>query len=771
MLKILKRKWLLVALIATSTLSIGLVVALLNTAAFEKQKTNQAEGLQVVDSVETSSALNLALLQPAERAVDLSVMANGTAGIDRDRARYMLATDLINQQQADQALPLLRNLEKSYQVLAPYVLLRQAQAQAATRDQESAIATWTRLIKKYPESTATAEALYLLGQPSIDQVSANQASANQTSTSQASANQTNDSQPATSPSSTYWNTLITQYPAHPLSTAVAFYQLTAQQATPATKANSAASPLADTFSLLKLIAYHGHQHPEYTAALTRLTSEYNDELTAEDWAAIGFGYWETQNYAEAGDAYAKAPRTPLNLYRAARGKERGDKDKEAIVLYQMLDKAFPAEPETADGLLNLAGLQKGQSALATLDEVVGRFSNSFPDKAAEAIADRATLLESLGSAEVAKQAQDSILSEYSGSKAAAQIRLKRAKENAKANNLTGAISWAQQLVDAAPSGERAAEAGFWLGKWHSQQDQVDQARKAFENVIVNHPESYYAWRSAVHLGWNVGDFDTVRTLRPKIVLPRRRQQLPAGSDALQELYLLGHDQTAWSQWQSEFDSRQMPTVAEQFTDGVLRLGIGDNLDGIFMVSSLGWRDRPAEITDYQRLKQTSTYSQAIYPFPFSELISGRAEDNNLNPLLVTALVRQESRFEPDITSVVGAVGLMQVMPATGEWISQQINQADYRLFDPKDNVKFGTWYLDYTHRQFADNSLFAVASYNAGPGAVSSWVAEKDFANADEFVEIIPYPETQGYVESVFGGYWNYLRIYNPEIAAKVAAL
>ena len=746
MLKMLKRKWSLVVLAGTGAVSVGLVVALLTTTeAFDPRKE---DSLQVIDSVETSSALNLALLPPKERAVDLSVMANGAAGIDRDRARYMLATDLINQQQADQALPLLENLEKSYQVLAPYVLLRRGQAEAAIGDQESAITTWIRLTKKHPKSTATAEALYLLGKPSA-------------------------SQPSTVPStSTYWKTLITQFPAHPLSTAVAFNQLTAQQATPsATKANSATSPLADTFSLLKLIAYHGHQHSDYTAVLSRLTSEHNRELSAEDWAAIGFGYWETQNYAQAGEAYVKASQTPLNLYRAARGKERGDKDKEAIVLYQKLDAAFPAEPETADGLLNLAGLQKGQPALATLDKVVARFSSSLPDKAAEAIANRANLLESSGSADAAKQAHSSILSEYSGSEAAAKIRLKQAEESAKANNLTAAISWAQQLVEAAPRDEQAAEAGFWLGKWHYQQNRTDQARKAFENVIIHHPESYYAWRSAVHLDWDVGDFDTVRALRPDIVLPSRRQPLPVGSDTLRELHLLGHNQTAWNQWQTEFDSQQTPTVAEQFTDGVLRLGIGDNLDGIFMVSSLGWRDRPEEIAEHQRLSQTPTYSQTIYPFPFPNLILDRSEDNNLNPLLVTALVRQESRFEPDIRSVVGAIGLMQVMPETGEWISQQINQADYRLAEPRDNVKFGTWYLDYTHRQFADNSLLAVASYNAGPGAVSGWVAEKDFANADEFVKGIPYPETQDYVESVFGGYWNYLRIYNPKIAAKVAAL
>ncbi len=747
MLKTLKSKWPLVALVIVSTLSMGFVTALLKTTDIlgpnvSQGSADQTDTSKVVDSVETSSALKLALVKSEERAVDLSVMAKGTAGIDRDRARYMLATDLINQQQADQALPLLDGLEDSYEVLAPYVLLRRGQAQAALGDDESAIATFTRLTKKYPESTATAEALYSLGQ---------------------TPNQASSGTPAS------WNTLLTQFPAHPLSTTVAFQQLASQNATD--EAASAVSTPFDTLSLLKLIAYHGHQHPEYTAVLNRLASEYSSALNAEDWAAIGFGYWETQNYGEAGDAYAKAPQTPRNLYRAARGKERGSKGKEARLFYQLLDQAFPEAPETADGLLNLASLQENQLALQTLDAVVTRFSESFPDKAAEALADRATLLENLGSAESAQQTRDSILSQYSNSETAAEMRLKQAEANADAGNFAAAISWAQQLVDAAPTDDRAAEAGFWLGKWRYSQNQPDEARAAFENVIRNHSESYYAWRSAVHLDWNVGDFDTVRTFRPDIVLPSRRQPLPTGSKALQELYLLGHNQTAWSQWQTEFVNRQTPTVAEQFADGVLRLGIGDNLDGIFMVSSLGWRDRPTEITEYQRLKQTPTYAQTIYPFPFSDLILGGAQDNNLNPLLVTALVRQESRFEPDIRSVVGAVGLMQVMPATGEWISQQIDQASYVLSEPKDNVKFGTWYLDYTHREFADNSLFAVASYNAGPGAVSGWITEKQFANADEFVEVIPYPETKGYVESVFGGYWNYLRTYNPEIAAKVNAL
>jgi soluble lytic murein transglycosylase len=136
---------------------------------------------------------------------------------------------------------------------------------------------------------------------------------------------------------------------------------------------------------------------------------------------------------------------------------------------------------------------------------------------------------------------------------------------------------------------------------------------------------------------------------------------------------------------------------------------------------------------------------------------------------VTALIRQESRFEPQIESVVGARGLMQVMPSTADWIQGQTGIAIASLDNPEDNLNLGTWYLDYTHREYDNHSLYAVASYNAGPGNVADWIARDNYRDVDEFVDRIPFPETQGYVESVFGGYWNYLRLYNPEIAQRLA--
>jgi soluble lytic murein transglycosylase len=105
------------------------------------------------------------------------------------------------------------------------------------------------------------------------------------------------------------------------------------------------------------------------------------------------------------------------------------------------------------------------------------------------------------------------------------------------------------------------------------------------------------------------------------------------------------------------------------------------------------------------------------------------------------------------------------MPDTGSWIAEKIQLKKYNLENPDDNVKLGTWFLDYTHQEYNNNSMLAVASYNAGPGNVSDWLAKYGLGDPDAFIEVIPFAETKGYVEAVFSNYWNYLRLYNPDIS------
>ncbi|HEY9650589.1 MAG TPA: lytic transglycosylase domain-containing protein, partial [Coleofasciculaceae cyanobacterium] len=308
-----------------------------------------------------------------------------------------------------------------------------------------------------------------------------------------------------------------------------------------------------------------------------------------------------------------------------------------------------------------------------------------------------------------------------------------------------------------------------VGKWAKKLGYQQEAKEAFERVITQHPDSYYAWRSAVMLGWNVGDFTTVRKQNPQVVWPTEPPKLPVGSAALQELYQLGQAQDAWKLWQAEFKNRMQPTVAEQFTDGLMLMAAGNYLEGISRIASLEDRETPQEQEQYEALSQQMVYWQALYPVPYQKLIETYAKQRQINPLLVTALIRQESRFEPEIRSKAGAVGLMQVLPSIGAKVAQNLDLKKYSLSNPDDNIKLGTWLLQETHQAHKNNSLLAVASYNAGQGNTSKWLTGTAPVDPDEFVESIPFGETRDYVKQVFGNYWNYLRLYEPQVQAKLA--
>ena len=85
------------------------------------------------------------------------------------------------------------------------------------------------------------------------------------------------------------------------------------------------------------------------------------------------------------------------------------------------------------------------------------------------------------------------------------------------------------------------------------------------------------------------------------------------------------------------------------------------------------RQEPGDREKWQALRQSKYYWQTLFPFPYEELIVDWSNKRQLNPLLVTGLIRQESRFEKDIRSPVGAAGLMQVMPDTGSFVAENLN--------------------------------------------------------------------------------------------------
>lgn len=143
-----------------------------------------------------------------------------------------------------------------------------------------------------------------------------------------------------------------------------------------------------------------------------------------------------------------------------------------------------------------------------------------------------------------------------------------------------------------------------------------------------------------------------------------------------------------------------------------------------------------------------------------------AQNMKVDPFLAAAVIREESQYDARAVSRVGAIGLMQVMPATASTVAKKFGLADVSredLFDEGTNVRIGVRYLDQLLEQFQGNVSYAVASYNAGPQAVSSWVAKHGTREPDEFVELIPYQETRLYVKRVVRSYREYQRVHGPQ--------
>jgi soluble lytic murein transglycosylase len=153
----------------------------------------------------------------------------------------------------------------------------------------------------------------------------------------------------------------------------------------------------------------------------------------------------------------------------------------------------------------------------------------------------------------------------------------------------------------------------------------------------------------------------------------------------------------------------------------------------------------------------------LYPIHHEATIREVAAANDLDPLMVAALIRVESKFQAENVSHVGAVGLMQLMPETAAWIAKQsgihyVSESD--LADPETNIRLGAWYLAYLSKQFKGNWVAAVAAYNGGPGRVKGWMSSGRWDGQIDTSESIPVGETRHYVQRVFFNYDKYMQIY-----------
>ena len=313
---------------------------------------------------------------------------------------------------------------------------------------------------------------------------------------------------------------------------------------------------------------------------------------------------------------------------------------------------------------------------------------------------------------------------------------------------------AERLLEAIPPDRQppplAARHRFWRGVVQQRRGRPADAAATWRTLRRHLPGGYYGWRASVRLGqgdlrWAPG----AHGIGPAAETAEDWTPLASGDDALDRLWRLDQHTEAWETWRTVRGGRMPQDSGDLLVEGRLRQGVGDDWTGFDQLERATLRLDPARCDLLPQLERS------LHPPRFMDVFGAAARRRDLPIELLLGLAKQESRFTPNVRSVAGAVGLMQLLPSTASEVAGRPVGAG-ELEDPALNVELGAAYLEDLLRRWDGDPFLLAASYNAGPGAATGWIDPRLRAFPELWVEAIPYPETRLYVKKVLGNAWSY---------------
>ena len=286
-----------------------------------------------------------------------------------------------------------------------------------------------------------------------------------------------------------------------------------------------------------------------------------------------------------------------------------------------------------------------------------------------------------------------------------------------------------------PEGRRWQEASYWAGRMRMELGDTTAAEKHIRQIKTRDPVSYYAVIGAELLGelytMNVSDADD----------PAIPPWLNGGLSDIDLFTEAGLEQAAAA------EINRLREAARTSKNDMLGLAEGliargRTIDGI----NLGWalRDEGQE--------WDSRLIRVAFPLPYLDLIRREAMEWGVDPIILAAIIRQESAFKADIVSPAGAIGLMQVMPPTGAQLARVHGPSDFQeahLASPEVSLHLGAAYFVEMSARYDGVLPLILSAYNAGPTRATRWKQYPEISDLLRFTERIPFVETRGYVKNV----------------------
>jgi len=319
-----------------------------------------------------------------------------------------------------------------------------------------------------------------------------------------------------------------------------------------------------------------------------------------------------------------------------------------------------------------------------------------------------------------------------------------------------------------PASENASAALYFLGRLADQSHDRAAARAYYDEISREYPNQYYAMLARDRL-------KPVATVDPS----------PAAAEFLhtvsfpQRARTTVFDASASSRARIERAKMLVSAGLKDWAEIELRYGAKTGDQPHLLAMELGeliGDGRPAQAIRYIKSYAGNylflpidsaplDFWKLAFPLPYRADLERFSKQNDLDPFLMAALIRQESEFDANVTSRANARGLTQIEPTTGRELSRKLKIPRYttaKLFQPSLNLQFGTYYLRLVTDQLGGHTEAALAAYNAGMTRAKAWLTWADFQEPAEFVETVPFTQTRGYIQAVLRNADAYRRIYGP---------
>jgi soluble lytic murein transglycosylase len=399
----------------------------------------------------------------------------------------------------------------------------------------------------------------------------------------------------------------------------------------------------------------------------------------------------------------------------------------------------------------LERLGKNESACAALLKLADSRPDS--DLADDALYHSGLIMNNSGSKSKAREVFDRLLSAYPRSTLSSRVLWDSGWSRYRSGDYPAAADMFGRL---ATDGTYREKALYWQIRSLEAAGAGESARQTLTLLMNEYPTGFYALNLEREKGLKNG---TAPSLDKNVL---SRLPLPRGHERAKALISLGLHEEARMEI-SAMRKRISSGSAATMDMASLYLAMEDYRSAMRLFA----QRNPA-----QKAERSPRAWAILYPPAFAEAVSRNAADNRISENLAYALIRAESNFFPEARSPVGALGLMQLMPATAKDTARQMRETvtTPQLTIPEVNVRIGTRYLKGLLTRFNGNLVSAVAAYNAGPSPVLRWRKSLAGLREDEFIESIPYGETREYVKRVLAGMEVYRRLYGGEGPSPLAA-